>query len=185
MLPGGFLPAAPSLSRRTFNDWPQCGGFGLTSAGACAFSGNVASVSRLGLFSSGLLQHLLEQSHGFSRGSLKFGCAIGKNDFRKDVQFVPDVANLADGCECHDDSSCSRGRHGLYAFAYLICLSYQVWRDQEENGRETAKEKEQEMCSSSLQNRDFQAPQSHTKLRHGNPQLQPWEEAPRTSFFYS
>lgn len=70
MLSGGFLPAAPSLSRRTFNDWPQCGGFGLTSAGACAFSGNVASVSRLGLFSSGLLQHLLEQSHGFSRGSL-------------------------------------------------------------------------------------------------------------------
>ena len=93
---------------------------------------------------------------------LMFGCAIGKNDFRKDVQFVPDVANLADGCECDDDSSCSRGRHGLYAFAYLICLSYQVWRDQEENGRETAKEKEQEMCSSSLQNRDFQAPQSHS-----------------------
>ena len=54
MLPGGFSPAAPPLSRRTFNDWPQCGGFGLTSAGACAFSSNVASVSRLGLFSSGL-----------------------------------------------------------------------------------------------------------------------------------
>lgn len=106
-----------------------------------------------------LISRFLE---GIVPSVLMLGCAIGKNNFRKDVQFVPEVANLADGCECHDDSSCSRGRHGLYAFAYLICLSYQVWRNQEENGRETAKEKEQEMCSSSLQNRDFQAPQSHS-----------------------
>jgi len=96
-----------------------------------------------------LISRFLE---GIVPSVLMLGCAIGKNNFRKDVQFVPEVANLADGCECHDDSSCSRGRQclrGLYALPYLIYLSYQLRRDEEE--------KEQEMCSISLQNRDFRS----------------------------
>ena len=56
------MPAAPPLARRAFNDRPYHGGFGLTSAGTYTFSGNVASVSRLGLFSSGLQPTLVSRN---------------------------------------------------------------------------------------------------------------------------
>lgn len=48
-----YTPAAPSLPLRTFNNRPQCGGFGLTSAGAYIFPDNVGPED-LGLFSKGL-----------------------------------------------------------------------------------------------------------------------------------
>lgn len=47
------MPAAPSLPLRTFNDKPQSGEFGLTSAGAYIFPDNVG-LEDLGLFSKGL-----------------------------------------------------------------------------------------------------------------------------------
>lgn len=47
------MPAAPPLPLRAFNDRPQSGGFGLTSAGAYIFPDNVGPED-LGLFSKGL-----------------------------------------------------------------------------------------------------------------------------------